>query len=736
MNTSLLTEYVLGRAAAGGGKPAVVDAATGEAVTFAQLPVRIEEAARALRRQGVGPGSAAVVRMANGPEVPVVHHAILSLGARVVSLNALATDTEAHAAMDQTGAAHLICVPPGAEDAARAAGAEDAVGPARATEPPRSPVPRPAPGPDETAMVFMSSGTTGKPKPVPLPHRSLIGALARLEAVHRVEADDVVFCAVALSHVYGVQSALHPALRAGATVLTLPRFDLDLMVDAMIRYRATLAYVVPTVLRKLVEHPRHRELSSLRAVVSAGSPLGSDLAEHAARRLGVRIMENYGMTEAAGATHTVPEAGPHKPGSIGVPLPGVQCRLVDPATGHDAAAGEAGELWMSCRDFSNPGWMPTGDVLERDVDGYFKVVGRRKELIKCNGNQIAPAELEAVLAEHPAVLDAAVVGVPDERYGEVPKAFVVASGSTREELLEHVGDRVAPYKKVRALEFVAALPRNTAGKVERHKLAARRDTPVTVVTGGSRGFGFSAAEELVRRGHRVVVTARDPDRLSAAEGRLRELGGDVLAIPADVAEPGAFQAVLHRTEAEFGPVGTLVNNAGVQGPIGELWHTDPEEWWQTINVNLRSTALACAAVLPVMTQRRRGRIINIVSHAGVAQWPHLSAYSVSKAAVIKLGENVAAETRRYGVTVLSFHPGLLELGLGQTQLATRAEPGSWSAKVSDWLRRERAEGNFTPVADAVAALAGLVEQTGDHPTGSYLTTADVKPDADVFESVG
>lgn len=723
MNIILLTEYVLGRAAAGGAKPAVVDAATGEAVTFAQLPARIEEVAHALRREGLGPGSAAAVRMANGPELPVVHHAILSLGASVVSLNALATDTEARAAMEQTGAGHLISGVPGAVSA----------------DPPPRPVPaRPAPGRDETAMVFMSSGTTGTPKAVPLPHRSLIGALARLEAVHRVEADDVVFCAVALSHVYGVQSALHPALRAGATVLTLPRFDLDRMVDAMIRYRATLAYVVPTVLRKLVEHPRHRELSSLRAVVSAGSPLGSDLAEHAAQRLGVRILENYGMTEAAGATHTVPDLGPHKPGSIGVPLPGVRCRLLDPATGLDAGAGQAGELWLSCPDFSNAGWMPTGDVLEQDVDGYFKVVGRRKELIKCNGNQIAPAELEAVLAQHPAVLDAAVVGVPDERYGEAPKAFVVASGGagTREELLEHVGERVAPYKKLRAIEFVAALPRNTAGKVQRHKLAARPDTPVTVITGGSRGFGLCAAEELIRRGHRIVITARDPDRLSSAETRLRELGGDVLAIPADVSEPGAFQSVLHRTEAEFGSVGTLVNNAGVQGPIGELWHTDQEEWWQAVSVNLRSTALACAAVLPVMTRRRQGRIVNIVSHAGVAQWPHLSAYSVSKAAVIKLGENLAAETRRYGVTVLSFHPGLLELGLGQTQMATRAEPGSWSAKVTDWLRGEQAAGNFTPVADAVGALARLVEQTSEHPTGSYLTTADVKPDDDVFESVG
>jgi acyl-coenzyme A synthetase/AMP-(fatty) acid ligase/NAD(P)-dependent dehydrogenase (short-subunit alcohol dehydrogenase family) len=726
--TGLLTEYVLGDAAARGDKPAVVEAATGDVVRFGELPARIERAAHALRRQAVRPGTACAVRMPNGPDVPVVHHAVLSLGARVVSLNALMTDAEARTAMEQTGAGRLIEAVPLAPDTAMDMDANmdadadahaDSAGPA---------VPRPAASRDETAMVFMSSGTTGTPKPVPLPHRSLVGALERLDAVHRVESEDVVFCGVSLAHVYGVQSALHPALRAGATVLTLRRFDLDVMLDALVSHRATLAYLVPTVLRRLLEHPRHRELSSLRAVVSAGSPLGLELAERAARGLGVPVVENYGMTEAAGATHVVPFSGPYKPGSIGLPLPGVECRLVDPATGQDAGPGQAGELWLSCPDFSDRGRLPTGDILERDTDGYFKVVGRIKELIKCNGNQIAPAELESLLTQHPAVTDAAIIGVPDERYGEAPKAFVVACGGTREELLEHIADRVAPYKKLRDLEFVAALPRNTAGKIQRHKLAARRGTPVTVVTGGSRGFGREAAEQLVRRGHRVVITARGTDRLAATGDRLRELGGDVLAIPADLAEPGAFEAVLHQTEAEFGPVTTLVNNAGVQGPIGELWRSDPDEWWQTVNVNLRSTALACAAVLPVMTQRRHGRIINIVSHAGVAQWPHLSAYSVSKAAVIKLTENLAAETRRYDVTVLSFHPGLLDLGLGQTQMASRPEPGSWSAKVSDWLRRERAAGNFTPVADAVAALTRLVERVGDHPSGSYLTTDDVKPD--------
>ncbi|WP_051450817.1 SDR family NAD(P)-dependent oxidoreductase [Actinospica robiniae] len=713
MSGSLLTDYVLGRAAEYGDKPAVVDAATGEAITFGRIPARIEEIAQVLRHQGLRPGMAAAVRMPNGPQLPLVQHAILSLGAVAVSLNALTTEPETGSAMVQTGAGLLICEPPGAIEAA-------VCGPA----PSRSSDGADGADGDAPAMVFMSSGTTGTPKPVSLPHRSLIGALARLEAVHRVEADDVVFCAVALSHVYGVQSALHPALRAGASVLTLARFDLDLMIDAIVRHRATLLYLVPTILRRLADHPRHRELAGLRAIVSAGSPLGADLAEHAATRLGVRIVENYGMTEAGGATHTVPDDARPEPGSIGLPLPGIRCRLVDHATGREADPGEPGELWMSSPDFVQEGWLPTGDVVERAVDGGYRIVGRIKELIKCNGNQVAPGELEAVLAQHPDVIDAAVVGVPDERYGEVPKAFVVASGADGAELLAYVAERVAPYKKVRAIEFVAALPRNSGGKVLRHRLATRNGAPVTVVTGGSRGFGRAAAEELVRRGHRVVLTARGSDRLARAEEELRALGGDVLSVPADLAEPGAFEAVLCRTEAEFGPVGTLVNNAGVQGPVGELWKIDPDQWWAAITVNLRSAALACSAVLPVMTQRRQGRIVNIVSHAGVAQWPHLSAYSVSKAALIKLTENLAAETRRYGVAVFSFHPGLLEIGLGETQLATEAAPGSWSAKVSDWLRQEQAAGHLTPVPDAVAALARLIEQSDSQRTGSYLTTAD------------
>jgi acyl-CoA synthetase (AMP-forming)/AMP-acid ligase II len=704
----LLTDYVLARAAERGDKPAVLEAVSGRLVTYQQLPGRIGEMAAILHGYGVQAGSVVAVRMPNGPELPIAHHAILSLGATVLSLNALATETETTAAMAQ---ADVCCLVTGS----RVPQIQCAVQRAGAC------------GAKDVAMMFMSSGTTGQPKAVGLPHRSLTGALARLEGVYRIGPGDIVFCAVALSHVYGAQSALHPALRAGATLLTLDRFDLDQMVDSIGQYHATMAFVVPTIVHRLLQHPCRDALASLHTIVSAGAPLGAALTQECARTLGVRVVENYGLTEAGGCTHITPDQTAGRPGSIGLPAPGVRCRLIRPGTGQPASPGQPGELWMSCGDFPDTDWLQTGDLVRQDEDGFYYVVGRLKELIKCNGYQVAPAELEAILQQHPAVADAAVIGVPDDRYGEVPKAFVVAAGQvTSQQLTDYVSEQVAPYKKVRSVEFIAALPRNTAGKILRTSLAGRATEPVTLITGGSRGFGRAVALELAERGLPVAITARDAAQLAETIAELRQFRGDVLAVPADLTQPGAFQAVFNQVEAQLGTVDSLINNAGVQGPVGEQWQTDPDEWWHTITINLRAAALACAAVLPVMTRRGSGRIINIVSHAGVERWPHLSAYSVSKAALIKLTENLAAETRRYGVSVLSYHPGLLEIGLGQTQLATSAAPGSWSAKVSDWLRQQKVAGNLTLTSDAVAALAHLVEGKADHLSGSYLTVDDLQ----------
>lgn len=231
------------------------------------------------------------------------------------------------------------------------------------------------------------------------------------------------------------------------------------------------------------------DLSSLRIITCGAAPLGAELARSCADRLGCRVKQGYGMTELGGATHFAPDTGRDDPASIGPALPGVECRVVDCATGQDVEPGEPGELLIrtpgAMRGYlNNPratdetiepdGWLHTGDIVSRDTDGWFRIVGRRKELIKYNGYQVAPAELEAVLLGHPAVADAAVVASPDERTGEVPKAFVVLrSRLPADELMRFVADRVSPYKKIRLLEFIDEIPRSPSGKILRRVLVER-----------------------------------------------------------------------------------------------------------------------------------------------------------------------------------------------------------------------------------------------------------------------
>jgi len=253
----------------------------------------------------------------------------------------------------------------------------------------------------------------------------------------------------------------------------------------------TRAELVPPIVLALAKDPRvdDYDLSSLRIVTSAAAPLGEELAHRCAERLGCRVKQAYGMTELGGGTHFAPDAGEDRPESIGRPLPGVECRVVDCVTGADVGPGRRGELLVrapgamrgylgndaaTARTVDLDGWLRTGDIVSADADGWFFIVDRMKELIKYKGYQVAPAELEALLVTHPAVADAAVVGSPEEEAGEVPKAFVVLRApASADELMRFVADRVAPYRKVRRLEVVEEIPKSPSGKILRRVLLER-----------------------------------------------------------------------------------------------------------------------------------------------------------------------------------------------------------------------------------------------------------------------
>jgi acyl-CoA synthetase (AMP-forming)/AMP-acid ligase II len=354
-----------------------------------------------------------------------------------------------------------------------------------------APAPLPPVSASDVALLPTSSGTTGLPKSVELTHRNLVASLCQTRLVQQVTEDDVVIAALPLFHIYGLQITLNLPLLAGATVVILPRFELEAFLRAVQDHGITRAEVVPPVLLGLVtaDAVGDYDLSTLRLLTSAAAPLGADLARACARRLGCRVKQAYGMTEVSGGTHIAPDAGPDRPESVGPALPGVECRIVDPGTGADLRPGEPGELLVrtagAMRGYlGDPGateatidpggWVHTGDIVTADGAGWFYVTDRAKELIKYKGYQVAPAELEAILVTHPAVADAAVVRRPDPQAGEIPKAFVVLRApASAQELMAWMAGRVASYKRVRQVEFIDSIPKSPAGKILRRLLVER-----------------------------------------------------------------------------------------------------------------------------------------------------------------------------------------------------------------------------------------------------------------------
>jgi acyl-CoA synthetase (AMP-forming)/AMP-acid ligase II len=294
-------------------------------------------------------------------------------------------------------------------------------------------------------------------------------------------------------HIYGMQVIMNHGLRNGATIVTMPRFDLEQWLTLVQDHEVTRAYVVPPIALALAKHPLvdKFDLSSLKLVFSGAAPLGEELERACAERLGCRVSQGYGMTETAPVTHSIPLTADSRPGSIGPSLPNTECRVVDVEDGRDLGPGERGELWMrgpqvmkgywrndeaTRETVDEDGWIHTGDIAVADDDGWFAIVDRLKELIKFKGFQVAPAELEALIVTHPCVADAAVIPLPDEEAGEIPKAFVVAregESVSPDEVMDFVREKVSTYKQVRQCEIVDEIPKSPSGKILRRVLVDR-----------------------------------------------------------------------------------------------------------------------------------------------------------------------------------------------------------------------------------------------------------------------
>ena len=496
-----LTPFVMHRAGELANKPALIDGPTGRATTYAQLADAIAIVAYNLAQRGFKKGEVLGILSPNCSEYAIVFHATALLGGIVTPINPLYTHYEIAHQLKDAHARFLVCAPMCLEKSRQAAYeasieevfvfgeaegttsfAELMVDNGRATQVEID-------AREDLVALPYSSGTTGLPKGVMLTHYNLVANLCQMEGLDYFYETDTLICVLPLFHIYGLVVVLNMGLYTGATVVLMPRFDLETFLKAAQDYEVSLAHVVPPIVLSLAKNPivDNYKLPKLKTIFSGAAPLGEDLTIECMERLGCNVRQGYGMTETSPVTHSSP-APPRelKFGSVGVAAPNTESKIVDLETGEALRPQQRGEVCVrgpqvmkgylnrpdaTAQTIDSEGWLHTGDIGYADEDGHFFIVDRAKELIKYKGFQVPPAELEAVLLTHPCIADAAVIPCPDAEAGEVPKAIVVLKQPAETKaILEYVAQRVAPHKRIRYLECVEKIPKSPSGKILRRVL--------------------------------------------------------------------------------------------------------------------------------------------------------------------------------------------------------------------------------------------------------------------------
>jgi acyl-CoA synthetase (AMP-forming)/AMP-acid ligase II len=500
---TVLHRMVVERAGEIGEGQALIDGPTGYVVSYATLASRIGRVAAGLAARGFGAGDVLALWAPNVPQWAGVALGAMAAGGMVTGINPACTVRELGIQLADCGASVLVTVPALVPEALAASG--DGVrevvvlGEAEGATPIMDliggdgPAVQAATEPDTVALLPYSSGTTGLPKGVMLTHSNLVASVRQVRSGLRMTERDTTLAVAPFFHIMGFLVSLAMPLASGATVVTMPRFDLARFFALIQKHRATVLAVPPPVMAALARHPMadQYDLSSLELIVSGGAPLGADLQRAVAERFPrAAVGQAWGMTETSvGATMPDRELGTVS-GSVGRVVPNTELRVVEPASGRDLRSGERGELWIrgpqvmagyldrpeaTAEIIGNDGWLKTGDLGYVDPDTNVFVVDRLKDLIKVSAYAVAPAELEALLLTHPKVADAAVVGRQDERHGEVPVAAVVPRGEVDGgELIGWVAERVAPHKMIREVRFVEAIPRTPSGKLLRRVLVEQQ----------------------------------------------------------------------------------------------------------------------------------------------------------------------------------------------------------------------------------------------------------------------
>ena len=504
LSTQPVTGFVLERAAELADHPAVIDGPGEWSLTFGQLEQAVYSLAGGLAANGFQRGDVAALVAPNSPWYPVVFHAVAVAGGAVTTVNpaygmeevayqladsqaklvfaAGGFSAQAQQAMDRAGVVGDVVVVE-SDSSSEGVAIQSLMG---------EPVAQVEVDPHDHVVVLpYSSGTTGLPKGVMLTHANLVNNIEQCASSIASQPSDVVLAVLPFFHIYGMQVLMNDQLHHGATLVTMPRFDLAQALSLIERHQVTRFFAVPPIVLALAKHPAvgDFDLSSLRQVLSGAAPLGAELAAEASARIDCEVVQGYGMTELSPISHATPP-GNFKPGSVGLTVANTEIRIVDSDSGEDLPIEVEGEMWIRGPQvmkgyLNNPeatadtldedGWLHTGDIARIDGDGHVYIVDRLKELIKVKGFQVAPAELEALLVEHPQITDAAVVGRSDEESGEVPLAFVVSapdSGLDEQAVKAYVADHLAAYKRLGEVRFTEAIPKSASGKILRRELRA------------------------------------------------------------------------------------------------------------------------------------------------------------------------------------------------------------------------------------------------------------------------
>ncbi len=496
---SALTPFVFAQAAALGDKAAFIDSTDGRRVSYTELYDSVKRLAGGLLERGLARGEVVAIMAPNCPEYAVVFHGVAMAAGVVTTINPTYTEREVHHQLNDAAATKLITIPMFLETAV-AASADSGVkeiiviggadGYQSLTDLYGDPLDEQVPVDIHDVVVLpYSSGTTGLSKGVMLTHYNLVANLVQTGAVITVTSDESFVAVLPFFHIYGMQVLMNLGLYLGATIVTMPRFDLEQFLALHQEHGLTRAFVAPPMVVALAKHPLvdKYDLSALKNIFSGAAPLSAELALECGERLNCEVVQGYGMTELSPVTHATPH-GKFKAGSAGMTVPNTQVRIVDPSTGESLGLDADGEVWIkgpqvmkgylnndeaTKTTIDDEGWLHTGDVGHVDSDGHLYVVDRLKELIKYKGFQVPPAELEALLLTHPKIADAAVIGLPDDDAGEIPAAYVVLrpdTEATAEEIQEFIAGQVASYKQIRKLTFLDAVPKSASGKILRRVL--------------------------------------------------------------------------------------------------------------------------------------------------------------------------------------------------------------------------------------------------------------------------